>query len=97
MGVRTDEPFLILITNVIDYFTAHKQGRRLLFFFTVNFYSWLIINKLCGHEIEICSDSAYPENNSIVFRVRCGTLNTNQSKECECVVEFPLIHFNFLI
>ena len=26
--------------------------------------------------------------------VRCGTLNTNQSKEFECVMEFPLIHFN---
>ena len=33
----------------------------------------------------------------LVFRVRCGTLNSNQSKECECVMEFPLSHFNVLI
>ena len=40
---------------------------------------------------------SYPENNAItlrVFRVCCATLNSNQSKECECVVEFPLTHFN---
>ena len=33
----------------------------------------------------------------LVFRVRCGTLNTNQSRKCECVREFPLIDFNALI
>ena len=31
-----------------------------------------------------------------LFRVRCGTLNSNQSKECKCIMEFPLIHFNIL-
>ena len=31
-----------------------------------------------------------------VFRVRCGTLNGNKCKECECIMEFPLIHFNVL-
>ena len=29
--------------------------------------------------------------------MRCGTLNTYPSKECECVVGFPLIHFNVFI
>ena len=32
----------------------------------------------------------------LVFRVRCGTTNSNQTEECECVVKFPLIHFNIL-
>ena len=31
-----------------------------------------------------------------VFRVCCGTLNSNQSKECKRLMEFPLIHFNIL-
>ena len=31
----------------------------------------------------------------LVFRVHCGTLTSNQ--ECECVMEFPLIHFNDLM
>ena len=31
-----------------------------------------------------------------VSRVRCATLNSNQSKECERIMEFPLIHFNIL-
>ena len=35
-----------------------------------------------------------PKVTLLVFCVRCGTLNSNQSKECECVMEFPLIHFN---
>ena len=29
--------------------------------------------------------------------VYCGNLDINQSKECECVMEFILIHFNVLI
>ena len=32
-----------------------------------------------------------------VVRVRCGFLSSNQFKECECVVEFPLIHLNVFI
>ena len=32
----------------------------------------------------------------IVCHVYCGALNNNKCKECECVVEFPLIHFNVL-
>ena len=33
----------------------------------------------------------------VVFRMRCGTLNSNQSKDsCEWVMEFPFIHFNVL-
>ena len=31
-----------------------------------------------------------------VLRVHCGTINRNQSEECECVMEFPSIHFNVL-
>ena len=30
----------------------------------------------------------------LVFRVHCGTFNSNQSKQCECIMKFPLIHFN---
>ena len=33
----------------------------------------------------------------LVLCVRCGTLNSNQSEECECIMEFSLIHFNVLI
>ena len=33
----------------------------------------------------------------LVFHGCCGTLNSNQSKECECVMKYPLIHFNILI
>ena len=33
----------------------------------------------------------------LVFHVHCGTLKTNQSKECECIMEFSLIHFNVLV
>ena len=29
--------------------------------------------------------------------VRCGTLNGSHSKECECVMEFLLIHFSVFI
>ena len=32
-----------------------------------------------------------------VYRVCCGTLKSNQSKECECVMEFALGHFNVLV
>ena len=32
----------------------------------------------------------------LVFGVRCRILSRNHSKECECVMEFPLIHFNVL-
>ena len=35
-----------------------------------------------------------PKVTLLVFCVRCGTLNSNQAKECEYVMEFPLIHFN---
>ena len=30
----------------------------------------------------------------LVFRVRCGTLKSNQPKEFECIMEFPLTHYN---
>ena len=40
---------------------------------------------------------AYPENNATCFWVLCRTLNSNQSNDSECFVEFPLIHFNILI
>ena len=33
----------------------------------------------------------------LVFRVHYETLNSNQSKEWKCIMEFPLIHFNVLI
>ena len=33
----------------------------------------------------------------LVFRVRCGTVNSNQAKEYGCVMQFPLIHFNVLV
>ena len=33
----------------------------------------------------------------LFFRVRCGTLNSNQSEEYECAMEFPLSHFNVLL
>ena len=32
-----------------------------------------------------------------VVRVRCGTLNSNQCKEFECIMELLLIRFNVLI
>ena len=32
-----------------------------------------------------------------LFFVRGGILNSNQSEECECIMEFPLIHLNVLI
>ena len=38
-----------------------------------------------------------PKVTLLVFRVRCGTLNSNQPEGRECVVEFSLIHFNVLI
>ena len=38
-----------------------------------------------------------PKITLFVFRLRCGTLNTNQPKECECIMEFPLSHFNVLM
>ena len=31
------------------------------------------------------------------FRVRSGTLNSNQFKECGCIIKFPSSHFNVLI
>ena len=30
----------------------------------------------------------------LIFRVRFGTVNKNQSQECEYIVKFPLIRFN---
>ena len=33
----------------------------------------------------------------LVFMCVVELLNTNQSKECECIMEFPLINFNVLI
>ena len=38
-----------------------------------------------------------PKVTLLVFRVHGRTLNWNQSKECKCVMEFPLNHFNVLI
>ena len=40
-----------------------------------------------------------PKVTLLVFRVRCEILNrsSNQSKECECIMEFPVNHFNVLI
>ena len=38
-----------------------------------------------------------PNVTLLVFRVRCGALNSNQSKEYECVMEFPMIYFNILM
>ena len=35
-----------------------------------------------------------PKVTLLLFRVRCETLNTNQFRECECVMGFPFIHFN---
>ena len=32
----------------------------------------------------------------LVLCICCGTLNGNKSKECECIMEFPLICFNVL-
>ena len=38
-----------------------------------------------------------PKVTLLVFcRVRCGTLNSDQSKECDNVMEFPLLRFNVL-
>ena len=39
----------------------------------------------------------FPKVTLLVFCVGCTTLNINQFKECECVMEFPLIHFNVFI
>ena len=39
---------------------------------------------------------SYPESNATYSCASCGTLNYNQSKEFECVMEFPLSHFNVL-
>ena len=33
----------------------------------------------------------------LIFRVCCWTLNSNQPKECGCIMEFPLNHYNILI
>ena len=44
-----------------------------------------------------CYSSTYPESNAICFSVHYGTLHSNRFKECECIVEFPLIHFNVFI
>ena len=33
----------------------------------------------------------------LFFFVRCGILNSNQSEECEYIMEFPLSYFNLLI
>ena len=44
----------------------------------------------------ICFCTRIPKVTLFVFRMRCGTLNSNQSKVCECVLEFPLIYFNIL-
>ena len=33
----------------------------------------------------------------LVYRARCGTLTTNQSKQFGCVMKFATIHFNDLI
>ena len=41
--------------------------------------------------------SRIPKVTLLLFRVRCGTLNSNESKEYECLMEFPLIHFNLLL
>ena len=30
----------------------------------------------------------------LVFPAHCGHLNSYQSKDCECIMEFPLSHFN---
>ena len=33
----------------------------------------------------------------LVFRTRCGTLNSNQSKDCDRIMELLLSHFNVFI
>ena len=43
------------------------------------------------------NELTYLENNATCFRWHCGTLNSNQSKECGCVIEFSLSHFTALI
>ena len=37
-----------------------------------------------------------PKVTILVFRVPCD-IRSNQSKECECIMEFPLSHFYVLI
>ena len=32
----------------------------------------------------------------LVSPERCGTLNSNQAKKCECVMKFPLIYLSFI-
>ena len=57
---------------------------------------FLVISKV--YMLHILMESIIiPKVTLFVFRVRCGTLKSNQSKELECAREYPLIHFNVLI
>ena len=51
---------------------------------------------LSSTAISIYCATSYSENNATCFRLRCGTLNSNQYKESECVIEFRLSNFNVL-
>ena len=49
-----------------------------------------------NQENHIIKQNVSPKVTPLVFHVRCGTLHSNQYKECECVMEFLLILLNFL-
>ena len=53
-------------------------------------------NSIVNQENHMIKQNVSPKVTPLVFHVCCGTLNSNQYKECECVMEFLLIHINFL-
>ena len=64
-------------------------------FFVCNFTDLMFI--FCVLLMAYKSLSSCQERNATCFCVRCGRLNSNQSKECGCVMEFSLIYVNVLI
>ena len=85
-------------TNVIGFSTFHKKLHievtdiyplKFTFCYLATFYP---SNKATGFEFNVS-----PKVTLLAFRMHRRTLNTNQSKECEWIMEFSLIHFNVLM
>ena len=65
--------------------------------YIVNYFKQVGEGAAGGFKVNVFKQITYSKSNTTCFNARCGTLNSIQSKECECVMEYPLSHFYVLI
>ena len=65
--------------------------------YIVNYFEQVGRGAAGGFQVNVFKQVTYSKSYTTCFYALCGTLNSNQSKQCECVMEYPLSHFNVLI